>query len=146
MADMSGERATLPEAYMDLFERRSFGHLATVMADGSPHVTPVWVDSDGTHVLVNSARGRLKDRNIARRPEVAIDILDPDDPYRYLAVRGRVVEAIDDERADAHIDKLARRYLGVETYPGRNRAPGEVRVIYVIAPERVATFGRRRDG
>jgi len=124
----------LPEEYQDLFEKRSFGNLATIMPDGSPQVTPVWVDYDGNHILVNSAKGRQKDLNMEREPRVAISIQDPDDPYRYLQVRGRVVE-ITTEGADDHIDSLAQHYMGKERYP--HRTPEEVRKIYKIKPELV---------
>ncbi len=131
---------TIPESHRDLFafEKRAFGHLATLMPDGSPQVTPVWIDFDGTHVLVNSARGRQKDRNMRRDPRVAIEVSDPENPYRYVQIRGRVVE-ITEEGADAHIDRLAKKYRGLDRYP--NRRPGEVRVIYKILPERVTVFG-----
>jgi len=126
---------TIPNEYLDLFQKRAFAILATLMPDGSPQVTPVWCDFDGTHVLVNSARGRVKDRNMRRDPRVALVILDPDNPYRYVEIRGRVVE-ITEDGAEAHIDRLAKKYLGVETYPYRQ--PGEVRVLYKIRPERVS--------
>jgi len=126
---------TIPNEYLDLFQKRAFAVLATLMPDGSPQVTPVWCDFDGAHVLVNSARGRVKDRNMRRDPRVALVILDPDNPYRYVEIRGRVVE-ITEEGADGHIDRLAKKYLGVETYPYRQ--PGEVRVLYKIRPERVS--------
>ena len=112
---------------------RRFAHLATLMADGSPHVTPVWVDYDGQHILVNSAAGRQKDLNMERRRRVAIEIPDPDNPNRYLAVRGTVVE-ITEDGADAHLDGLARRYLGRDRYPASWRFPGEVRRIYRSRP------------
>lgn len=127
----------IPEAFVDLFEKQAFAHLATVMADGTPHVTPVWVSYDGEHVLVNSAKGRQKDVNMEARPQVAMAILDPDNPYRYLAVRGTVVE-IAETGADEHIDGLAQRYLG-RNYP--YRTPGEIRRIYKIAPDYVMTNG-----
>lgn len=82
------EMAPIPEAYLDLFAKRSFAHLATVMPDGSPQVTPIWVDYDGQHVLVNTARGRIKDRNMRPGVWVALAIMDADNPYRYLQVRG----------------------------------------------------------
>jgi PPOX class probable F420-dependent enzyme len=126
---------TIPHAYRDLFEKRAFAVLVTLMPDGSPQATPVWCDFDGTHVLVNSARGRVKDRNMRRDPRVALTILDPENPYRYLEIRGRVVE-ITEEGAEEHIDKLARKYLGVDRYPYRQ--PGEVRILYKILPERVS--------
>lgn len=121
----------IPERFLDLFEKKAFANLATLMPDGSPQVTPVWVDFDGARVIVNSARGRQKDRNIRRNPAVALVISDPGNPYRYLEVRGRVVE-ITEEGASEHIDRMAKKYLGVDEYP--NRAPGEVRVLYSIEP------------
>lgn len=122
----------LLEEYVDLFTKKAFAHIATLMPDGSPQVTPVWVDYEDGFILVNSARGRQKDRNIRRDPRVAIAILDPDNPYRYLQVRGKVVE-ITEVGADAHIDKMAFKYLGQEKYPSRR--PGEIRVIYKILPD-----------
>ena len=128
----------IPDEYLDLFEKRAFGHLVTLMPDGSPQVTPVWVDYDGTYVLVNSALGRQKDRNMRRDGRVALEILDPDNPYRYLLVRGRVAE-ITQEGAEAGIDGLAQKYLGLDIYP--HRGPGEVRVWYKIEPEHVHAQG-----
>jgi PPOX class probable F420-dependent enzyme len=121
-----------------LFRKKSFGHLATLLPNGTPQTSPVWVDFDDTYVLVNSARGRLKDKNMRQRPQVALSIQDPDDPYRYLEVRGRVVE-ITEQGAEEHIDRLAKRYLGLDRYPYRQ--PGEVRVIYKIKPERTSAQG-----
>jgi len=129
---------TIPNQYLDLFQKRAFGHLATLMPGGSPQVTPVWVDYDGAYVLVNSAVGRQKDRNLRRDGRVALEIMDPDDPYRYLLVRGRVVE-ITEEDADAGIDRLAQKYLGVDEFPYLRA--GEVRVWYKIKPERVYSQG-----
>lgn len=130
---------SIPEGFMDLLtQKRAFAHLATLMPDGSPQVTPVWFDWDGETIRVNSARGRQKDRNMRRAARVALSIQDPDNPYRYLAVRGVVTE-VTEEGADAHIDSLAKKYLGVDSYPYRQ--PGEVRVIYKIRPERVSTMG-----
>jgi PPOX class probable F420-dependent enzyme len=134
----------IPAEFMDLFEKPSFAHLATLMPDGTPHVTSVWVDFDGRYIIVNSARGRLKDRNMEARPSVAIEIPDPENPNRYLAVRGRV-HSITEEGADEHLDQLARRYLKRDRYPESMRFPGEVRRIYRIDPERVTVwdpFGR----
>ena len=128
----------IPERYLDLFGKKAFANLATLMPDGSPQVTPVWVDFDGARIIVNSARGRQKDRNIKRNPAVALVLSDPGNPYRYLEVRGRVVE-ITEEGASEHIDKMAKKYLGVDKYP--NRAPGEVRVLYRIEPLHVTFMG-----
>jgi anthraniloyl-CoA monooxygenase len=129
----------IPWEFLDLFQKRTFAHLATLMPDGTPHVTPVWVDYDGQYVLVNSAAGRQKDLNMAGRQHVAIEIPDPDNPNRYLHVRGPVAE-ITETGADAHLDRLARRYLGLDAYPASWRFPGEVRRIYKIAPRRVSTW------
>ena len=128
----------IPEKYLDLFEKKAFAHLATVMPDGSPQVTPVWCDYDGAHVLVNSARGRRKDKNMESNPVVSLSIQDPENPYRYLEVRGRVAE-ITEEGADDHIDKMAKKYLGEDKYPFRQ--PGEVRVLYKIKPEHTTQMG-----
>jgi PPOX class probable F420-dependent enzyme len=130
--------AAIPEKFQDLFKKKAFCNLATLMPDGKPQVTPVWCDFDGKHVLVNSAKGRVKDRNMRRDPRVSMAILDPDNPYRHLQVQGRVVE-ITENGADQHIDRLAKKYLGLDKYP--NRQPGEVRVIYKIEPERASTMG-----
>jgi PPOX class probable F420-dependent enzyme len=128
----------IPEKYRDLFDKRAFASLATLMPNGRPQVTPVWVDFDGEHVVFNSAKGRQKDRNIRRDPHVSLAIIDPDNPYRYLEVRGLVVEILEDG-ADDHIDKMASKYLGVDKYPYRQ--PGEVRVIYKMKPEHFTMMG-----
>ena len=130
--------AAIPENYKDLFEKKAFASLATLMPDGKPQVTPVWCDFDGSRVIINSAKGRVKDRNMRRDPRVSLALLDPDNPYRHIAVQGRVVE-ITENGADQHIDKMAKKYLGKDKYPFRQ--PGEVRVIYKIEPDRVATMG-----
>lgn len=128
----------IPEKYRDLFDKKAFASLATLMPDGSPQVTPVWVDFDGTNLLVNSAEGRQKDKNMARNPTVALSIIDPDNPYRYLEVRGRVAE-ITKDGAEDHIDRMAKKYMGLDKYPYRRQ--GEVRVLYKIEPERVSYMG-----
>jgi PPOX class probable F420-dependent enzyme len=128
----------IPEKFRDLLSKPAFANLATIMPDGTPQVTPVWFDSDGKHLIVNSAKGRQKDRNLRRDPRVALSIMDPENPYRYLQVRGRVVE-ITEEGAKQHIDKMARKYLGQDQYT--NMQPGEIRVLYKIVPERVQTMG-----
>lgn len=130
--------AVIPDKHKDLFQKKAFAHLATVGADGSPQVTPVWVDFDGTHIRFNTAKGRVKDKNLRRNPRVALSIQDPDNPYRYMQVRGRVAE-ITEQGADAHIDALARKYINQDKYPFRQ--PGEVRVLYKILAEKVHTLG-----
>jgi PPOX class probable F420-dependent enzyme len=128
----------IPEQYRDLLTKKAFASLATLMPNGSPQVTPVWCDYDGTHVRVNSAKGRRKDRNMRRDARVALSLLDPDNPYRYLEIRGRVVD-ITESGADDHIDSLAKKYMGVEKYP--YRSANEVRVIYKIEPEKTTSMG-----
>jgi PPOX class probable F420-dependent enzyme len=130
--------AAIPESFLDLTQKKAFAQFATLMPDGSPHVAPVWFDYDGTYIVVNSAKGRVKDRNVRRDPRVGIDIVDPDNPYRHLSIRGRVVD-ITEQGADDHIDKLAKKYMGVDKYP--NHSPTEVRVIYRIEPERSYSMG-----
>jgi PPOX class probable F420-dependent enzyme len=130
--------ATIPASHADLLKKVAFANLATLNADGSPQVTPVWVDFDGTHVIVNTAKGRVKTKNLARNPRVALSIGDPENPYRYLGIQGRVTE-MTETGGDAHIDKMAKKYLGKDTYPFRQ--PGEVRVIVKIAPDKVHTNG-----
>jgi len=130
--------AQLPESHKDLLEKPAFASLATLMPDGSPQVSPVWCDHEGEFIRVNTARGRVKDRNMTRDGRVALAISDPANPYRYLGIRGRVVE-ITEKGADDHIDVLAKKYLGKDKYPFRK--PGEVRVIYKIKPEHFHAMG-----
>jgi PPOX class probable F420-dependent enzyme len=122
--------------YLDLLEqKKAFAGLATVMPDGTPQVTPVWFDYHGGRVRVNTAKGRVKARNLKPGAAVALSIMDPDNPYRYLQIRGRVASATE-TGADAHIDSLAKKYLGKDQYPFRQ--PGEVRVMYEIEPVSVS--------
>ena len=124
---------------LELFQKKTaFAHLGTLMPDGSPQVTPVWVDYDGQHVRFNSALGRVKDRNVRRDPRVSLSIMDPDNPYHYVAVRGRVVE-ITQQGADEHINLLSQKYLGQAVYPFRQ--PGEVRVLYKIEVDKISSMG-----
>ena len=128
----------IPEKYRDLFSKRAFASLATIMPDGSPQVTPVWCDLEGDMVIINSAKGRQKDRNLRRDPRVALSLIDPENPYRYLEIRGKVVE-ITEQGASEHIDKMAKKYLGADKYPYGQ--PGEVRVMYKIRPEHATMMG-----
>ena len=128
----------IPDKYKDLFSKKVFANLATIMPDGSPQVTPVWLDYDGENLVINTAAGRVKDKNLQRDKRVALAMSDPENPYRYLEVRGKVVERTE-QGADAHIDKMAKKYMGVDRYPGRS--PGEVRVMYKIKPERISSMG-----
>ena len=130
--------ATIPASHADLLQKKAFANLSTLNADGSPQVTPVWVDYDGTNLMVNTARGRVKANNLEREPRVAMAIADPENPYRYLGIQGRVTGRTE-QGADEHIDKMAKKYLGKDSYPGRT--PGEVRIIVTIAPDKVHTNG-----
>jgi PPOX class probable F420-dependent enzyme len=132
---MDKSQTDLFNTYLDLFGKKSFANVATIMKDGSPQVTPVWVDYDGDYILINTSRGRQKMKNIKRDPRVALSVQDPDNPYRKLLVRGRVVEETE-QGADEHIDKLATKYTGADTY--QNRTPGMVRVILKVKPEHVS--------
>ena len=123
---------SVPDNYLDLVQQKTaFANLATVMADGSPQVTPVWFDYTDGAIRVNTAKGRVKSRTLRPGAPVALAIMDPDNAYRYIQIRGRVRRAVE-QGADAHIDALAKKYLGKETYPFRQ--PGEVRVTYEIEP------------
>src|SRR5919205_65174 len=129
---------TIPSEYLDLFQKPAFGSLATLNPDGSPQVTPVWTDFDGKNIIVNTAKGRVKHRNLQREPRVAISIFDPENPYRYLGIQGRVTE-MTETGADAHIDKMAKKYLNKDKYPFRQ--PGEERILLKITPDKVHTMG-----
>jgi PPOX class probable F420-dependent enzyme len=133
------QMTSIPDNYLDLLDqKKAFANLATIMADGSPQVTPVWFDHTGGAIRVNTAKGRVKSRTLKPGASVALAIMDPDNPYRYLQIRGRVRSATE-EGADAHIDSLAKKYLGKDTYPFRQ--PGEVRVMYEIEPLSVSGMG-----
>lgn len=130
----------IPETHLDLLKdkKKAFLYLGTLMNNGAPQVTPVWFNTDGTYILINTAEGRVKDRNMRARPDVTLCITDPTDPYRYLQIRGKVVEYTADG-ADYHIDMLAFKYQGVSKYPSRK--PGEKRIIFKIKPIKVDAHG-----
>jgi PPOX class probable F420-dependent enzyme len=130
---------TIPEKFLPvLTATKALAHLATLMPDGSPQVTPVWFLYENGKFLVNTARGRIKDKNMTKNALVALSIVDPENPYAHLAVRGKIVRSTE-EGADASIDALAKKYLGQDKYPFRQ--PGEVRVIYEIQPTSVSAMG-----
>jgi PPOX class probable F420-dependent enzyme len=131
---------SIPESHQDLLkdETKAFLYLATLMKDGSPQVTPIWFDMDGEYIRINSAKGRIKDKNMRARPTVALCIADPKDPYRYLQVRGLVTE-ISMEGAEGHIDRLNFKYHGDRHYP--DHSPDKPRVIYKIEPLKVDAHG-----
>jgi PPOX class probable F420-dependent enzyme len=129
MAQLTPDQAKL------FTEGQNFAHLATVNKDGTPQVTPVWIDFDGTHVLVNSEQKRRKTRNMQRNPNVALSLQPADNPYTYVEVRGKVVE-ITPEGGFEHIDKMAKKYMGQDSYPWNK--PDDVRVIVKIQPEHIS--------
>jgi PPOX class probable F420-dependent enzyme len=130
---------TIPDNFKDLLEDKTvaFANLATVMPDGTPQVTPIWFDTAGDKIRINSARGRVKDRNIEKNPNVALSIVDPQNPYRHIAIRGKIVSTTEQGARD-HINKLAKKYVGKDVYPG---PPNETRVMYEIEPTSVSTMG-----
>ncbi len=131
--------ASIPESFLDLLQQKTaFANLATLMPDGSPQVTPVWFDYRDGIIRVNSAKGRVKVRNMKPGARVALAIMDPDNPYRYLQVRGHV-RRVTEEGAAAHIDALAKKYLGQDKYPFAQ--PGEVRVTFEIEPDSTSVMG-----
>jgi PPOX class probable F420-dependent enzyme len=130
---------TIPEKFLPLLtSKKVLANLATVMADGSPQVTPVWFFYRDGKFIVNTARGRVKDRNMTRNASVALSITDPDNIYQHVSIRGKVA-SVTEEGADAMIDALAKKYMGVDKYP--RRKPGEVRVTFEIEPTSVSTMG-----
>jgi PPOX class probable F420-dependent enzyme len=129
----------IPANYLDLLQdKKSFAHLATIMPDGTPQVTPVWFDYTNGRIRVNSAKGRVKTRNMTEGAPVALSIPDPDNAYRYIQIRGRVGH-VTEEGADAHIDSLAKKYLGKDKYPWAS--PDQIRVIFEIEPGKVQAHG-----
>ena len=129
---------TLSEKARQLISRPVLATLATVSADGSPQVTPLWIEVDGDDLLVNTARGRVKARNIERDKRVAVSVIDPEDPYNVVVAKGTVVDVTTDG-ADALIDRLAKKYLGVDEYPMRR--PDEIRITLRIRVDRIVMQG-----
>ena len=135
MAEDSTKASLIPERLQHILgnDTRAFAHLALVRKDGTPHVSPVWFEWDGEHIVINTARGRVKDRILQRKPVVSMSIQDPADSYRYLLITGPVVEETE-EGGFEHICDLQQKYHGNRDYP---KVPGQVRVIYKVRPERV---------
>ena len=129
---------TISAEVAKLIEDKNLAFVATLMKDDSPQITPVWIDLVDGMILVNTAQGRVKQRNVSRDPRVAISIVDRNNPYNMVTIQGQVVAQTTDG-ADSHIDKMAKKYLGKEKYP--SRAPGEIRVIYKVRPLKVSTMG-----
>ncbi len=129
---------TLSKEHVKLIQGKNFGFLGTVNKDGSPQVTPVWIDTDGEFLLVNTAIGRVKERNTRRDPRVAVSIIKQDNPYSWITVNGKVMDWIDGSEAEAHIDKLAKKYTGAVKFTKSD--PKERRVIFKIKPEHVLSW------
>ena len=125
--------AVLSDKATRLFSEPNIVHLATIMEDGSPQVSPIWADITDGMIEFNTAAGRVKERNMRRDPRIALSVADRDDPYERATVRGRVVEMIEGPEARAHIDKMAKKYLGTDEYPWYK---GETRIIVRVEPER----------
>jgi len=125
--------STLSDKAKTLVKRPIIANVATVDAEGRPQLTPIWIDLEGDDLVFNTAKGRIKFANLEKNPAVAVSVVDPDDPYNVVVVRGTV--EMTEEGADAHIDSLAKKYLGLDSYPMRQ--PGEVRVKCTVRPDRV---------
>lgn len=113
---------------------KNFAFISTLMSDGSPQVTPTWIDVEDNIILINTAEGRIKHKNISRDPRVAVSVIDHNNPYNMVSIRGIAIEQ-SNEGADEHIDRLAKKYLGVDKYP--MRSPNEKRIIVKIKPEKI---------
>jgi len=127
-------QATITPEMAKLFEGKNLVSFATLMKDGSPHVAPVWVDIDGNTILINTAVGRVKEKNVKRDKRVALSIFDPQNPLNMVSIRGKVTD-LTTEGADEHIDKLAKKYFGIDKYP--YHSPEEKRIIIKIKPEKI---------
>ncbi|MGC2425680.1 MAG: PPOX class F420-dependent oxidoreductase [Nitrososphaeraceae archaeon] len=134
MSQGSNNKVTDPSV-RKIFEGKNFVFISSIMKDGSPQVTPTWVDIENGNILVNTAIGRIKHKNISRDPRVALAIADQNNPYDMVTVRGRTIEQVTGDAAEEHIDKMAKKYIGKDKYPFRS--PGEKRVILKIKPEKV---------
>ena len=130
--------SVIPEQYSDLLHSTALAHIATIGPKGDPQTTPVWFEWDGQHILFSQTKGRQKYRNVKRNPAIALSIVDPSNPFRYLEVRGKVV-AIDEDQNNQFIDSMAKKYMGRDKYPFHQ--PGDERVIVVVEPEHTSHMG-----
>lgn len=136
---MTATRTTvIPPEKVDLLKSTALAHVATIGPDSAPQVNPVWFDWDGRHLRFSQTTARQKKKNVERDPRIALSIVDPENPYRYLEIRGKVV-AIEPDRKNAFIDAMANKYMGVEAYPWHN--PSDERVVIVVEPERTTSMG-----
>jgi PPOX class probable F420-dependent enzyme len=138
--------ADLDDKYRKLLEGQTTCTLATMMPDGRPQLTPIWVGHDGTHILVNTKKGRVKDTNMRQRPQVSLLAVNPGNPYHWMTITGRVVEVIEEtdpkkgNEATENVNEMSRRYINQDPYPLRDPR-GEVRVLFKVLPEYLMTFG-----
>ena len=130
--------SVIPEDYKDLLKSSALAHIATIGPKGEPQSTPVWFDWDGEHILFSQTKNRQKYRNVQREPRIALSIVDPSNPYRYLEVRGKVA-SIDEDANNKFINSMAKKYINQDVYPWHQ--PGDERVVVVIEPERVSRMG-----
>jgi PPOX class probable F420-dependent enzyme len=132
---MSEINEKIMEPVAKIIKKKNFAFLGTLMKDGSPHVSPVWIDiTDNNTILINTAKGRIKQKNVSRDPRVSISLTDDENPYSMVTIRGQVIEQTNNG-ADEHIDKLAKKYLNTDRYPGHS--PNIKRIILRIRPEKV---------
>ena len=134
MSGQSNAKLTDPDI-REFFERKNFAFLSSLMKDGSPHVTPTWVDIEDNNILINTALGRIKQTNISRDPRIALSIIDQDNQYEMVTIRGKVTEQITGDVAEKHIDKLARKYINQDKYPRRSK--NEQRVLLKIKKKKI---------
>ncbi len=129
---------TIPSGYADLLQSTALANVATIGPHGEPQVNPVWFGWDGEHVLFSQTKGRQKYHNVQREPRIALSIVDPANPFRYLEIRGKIAR-IDEDPDFAFINSMAKKYMGKDEYPFHQ--PGDVRVVLVIEPEHTTQMG-----
>jgi PPOX class probable F420-dependent enzyme len=129
---------TIPEQYQDLLTKPLFAHVATIGPKGEPQTTPVWIDWDGQYILFSLTKARRKLHNLQRDPRIALSLIDPENPYRYLEVRG-VVDSVEDDSGNAFINKMAKKYINQDVYPWSR--PGDERVVVKVRPQHTTQMG-----
>ena len=131
---MTSQQDSITPEIAKIIQGKNFAFIATIMKDGSPQITPTWIDLEDSTILINTAEGRVKQRNVSRDPRMAVSVFEHDNPYNMVTIRGRVIEQTN-KGADEHIDRLAKKYFGVDKYPFRS--PNEKRIILKIKPEKI---------
>lgn len=128
----------IPDSHRDILDKKGFAHIATIGPDGEPHSSPVWYGWDGEHFLFSQTKTRQKYRNVQREPRIAVSVTDPDNPYRYLEIRG-VVEAVEEDEGNAFINAMAKKYMDQNEYPWHR--PGDERIVIKVRPEHTTSMG-----